>query len=31
MADPVNPFDFANETLAQFLAKSVGDGTYSLC
>jgi len=28
MANAVNIFDFANETLAQFLAKSVDDGTY---
>ena len=29
MADPINPFDFATETLATFLAKTVGDGTYA--
>ena len=29
MADPINPFDFVNETLATFLAKTVGNGTYS--
>ena len=29
MANPINPFDFATETLATFLAKTVGDGTYA--
>jgi len=29
MADPINPFDFATETLATFLAKTVGNGTYA--
>jgi len=29
MADPINPFDFVTETLATFLAKTVGDGTYA--
>ena len=29
MANTVNVFDFQNETLAQFLAKSVSDGTYA--
>ena len=29
MADPVNPIDYANETLATLLAKVVGDGTYA--
>ena len=29
MADPINPFDFVNETLATFLAKTVGNGTYA--
>jgi len=29
MADLINPFDFATETLATFLAKIVDDGTYA--
>lgn len=29
MANPVNVFDFTNEDLATFLAKSVSDGTYN--
>lgn len=29
MANTVNVFDFQNETLAQFLAKSISDGTYA--
>jgi hypothetical protein len=28
MSNPTNVFDFAGETLAQFLAKPVSDGTY---
>lgn len=28
MSNPINVFDFAGETLAQFLAKAVSDGTY---
>ena len=29
MSNPINPFDFAAETLAQFLAKTISDGTFA--